>query len=103
MSLKSSHCKVGKVGQARGLRGTLSPALRNSPPSSLSGPAQVSTPEQLKDGSLPSPSAIPPKSSLTQALSMIYPPSSRKSPESPVQHPNLPYNQGNQQFDGRQW
>src|ERR1017187_6973689 len=31
------------------------------------------------------------------------PPSSAQLPKSSVQHPNLPYNQGNQQFDGRRW
>jgi hypothetical protein len=43
------------------------------------------------------------QTTLTQALSMTYRHHPGESPESSVQHRNLPYNQGNQQFDGRQW
>src|SRR5271165_1173760 len=92
---KIKHCKVG---QARGLRGTLSPAHPHSPASARADPPthrEAALASQYGRKSL--------QTSLTQALSTIYRHRPGRKPESSVQHSNLPYNQGNQQFDGRQW
>jgi hypothetical protein len=45
----------------------------------------------------------PPAAELTQALSITYRRCALSAAEIPVQHPNTPYNQQNEQFDGCAW
>ena len=90
-------------------RGTRSPARRDSPASTRSYPRTGATEgshglERQREAALASQSRRKSfQTTLTQALSMTYRHHPGESPESSVQHRNLPYNQGNQQFDGRQW